>query len=295
MSLFLILSIYYRIIIIRLLFIICSFYVALLNLYNLAHSLLIKGTRSALRYKVNNSLITGLSFIDICIPIGRGQRQLIIGDRSTGKTSIFLSILIISLLFNKLGSIDGFGTKRLFCIYIGINQNLSKIAYIINSLLFSIFFICISTHSSSTALLSFIIIFIGITIIERLRDRGFDCIICFDDCSQHSKSYRQISLILSKIPSRDAFPADIFNIHSSLLERSCALNRGFNNFNGGTISALPVIETINSDITDYIATNIISITDGQCYLSKQLFLESIRPSLDSALSVSRIGSAAQNK
>lgn len=258
-------------------------------------SLLMKGTRSALRYKVNSSLITGLSFIDICIPIGRGQRQLIIGDRSTGKSSIFLSVLIISSLFNNIGSIDGFGAKRLFCIYIGINQNLSKIANIITYLLFSLFFIALSTHSSSAALLSFIIPFIGITIIERLRDRGFDCCICLDDCSQHSKSYRQISLILSKIPSRDAFPADIFNIHSSLLERSCALNRGSMYFAGGTISALPVIETINSDITDYIATNIISITDGQCYLSKQLFLNSIRPSLDSALSVSRIGSAAQIK
>ena len=174
------------------------------------YSLLLKGTRSALRYKVNNSLITGISIIDICIPIGRGQRQLIIGDRSTGKTSIFLSILIFSSIINTLGAIDGFGSKRLFCIYIGINQNLSKIANIITNLLFSLFFILFSSHSSSAALLSFIIPFIGITITEGLRDRGFDCCICFDDCSQHSKSYRQISLILSKIPSRDAFPADIF-------------------------------------------------------------------------------------
>ena len=229
--------------------------------------------------------------IDVCIPVARGQRQLIIGDRSTGKTSIFICILITSSLFSYIGSIDGFGSKRLFCIYIGINQNLSKISKFINYLLFSLLFILLSTHSSSAALLSFIIPLIGISIAERLRDKGFDCCICFDDCSQHSKAYRQISLILGKIPSRDAFPADIFNIHSSLLERSGKIKYIIK---GGSITAFPIIETINSDITDYIATNIISITDGQFYLDKKLFLDSIRPSFESALSVSRIGSAAQS-
>ena len=133
---------------------------------------------------------------------------------------------------------------------------------------------------------------IGISICERLRDRGYDISICFDDLSKHSKSYRQISLILAKIPSRDAFSADIFNIHSSLLERCGKLR---NNYFGGSITAFPCIETINSDITEYIATNIISITDGQFSLNKRLFLDSNRPAIDSGLSVSRIGSNAQCK
>jgi F0F1-type ATP synthase alpha subunit len=132
------------------------------------------------------------------------------------------------------------------------------------------------------------IFLVGISIIERLRDRGFDCCICFDDLSKHAKSYRQISLILAKIPCRDAFPADIFNIHSSLLERCGKLNYLYF---GGSISALPVIETINSDITEYIATNVISITDGQFYLNKRLFLDSLRPAIDLSLSVSRLSSA----
>jgi F0F1-type ATP synthase alpha subunit len=132
---------------------------------------------------------------------------------------------------------------------------------------------------------------IGVSITERLRDKGYDCLICFDDLSKHSKSYRQISLILAKIPSRDAFPADIFNIHSSLLERCGKMNYCY--FGGGSISGIPIIETINSDITEYIATNVISITDGQFYTSKRLFIDSCRPAIDSGLSVSRIGSNAQ--
>jgi F-type H+-transporting ATPase subunit alpha len=137
-----------------------------------------------------------------------------------------------------------------------------------------------------------LIALIGISIAERLRDRGFDSCICFDDLSKHSKCYRQISLILAKIPSRDAFPADIFNIHSSLLERCGKL---MYSYFGGSITAFPVIETINSDITEYIATNVISITDGQFYTNKRLFLDSCRPAIDSGLSVSRIGSSAQSK
>jgi F-type H+-transporting ATPase subunit alpha len=140
--------------------------------------------------------------------------------------------------------------------------------------------------------LAFLLPLIGVSIGERLRDRGLDCCICFDDLSKHSKSYRQISLILGKIPSRDAFPADIFNIHSSVLERC---GRVKYSSGGGSITALPIIETINSDITEYIATNVISITDGQFYTNKKLFLESIRPAVDSALSVSRIGTNAQAK
>lgn len=251
-----------------------------------------KGTRCALRWKVNDTLVTGVTMIDCLLPIGRGQRQLILGDRTLGKTSIFLMVVIASGIYSNIGSINGFGSRRLFCIYVGVNQNLSKISQLINYVVFTVLFIMITTHSSSPSLLSFFIPLIGVTIAERMRDRGFDACIAFDDCSQHSKAYRQISLILAKIPSRDAFPADIFNIHSSLLERSGKLRY---TIKGGSITAFPVIETINSDITDYIATNIISITDGQLYLDKKLFLDTIRPALDSALSVSRIGSAAQTK
>jgi F-type H+-transporting ATPase subunit alpha len=142
--------------------------------------------------------------IDACIPIGRGQRQLIIGDRGIGKTSIFIMIIITSSLFSYIGSIDGFGSKRIFCIYIGINQNLSKISKLITLLLFSLLFILLSTHSSSPALLSFIIPLLGIRIAENIRDRGFDCCICFDDCS--------LNLLLHALLSYTSF---FFLIHSS--------------------------------------------------------------------------------
>jgi len=253
-----------------------------------------RGVRIALRSKVNESLITGVRLIDSLLPVGRGQRQLILGDRSTGKTSIFLYTVLSSYYFNYISSIDGFGIKRLFSIYIGISLNLSKLSKFISSVIFNYYLLIIASHSSSSALLNFLIPLIGISIAERLRDRGYDSIICFDDLSKHSKSYRQISLILGKIPSRDAFPADIFNIHSSLLERCGKLSLYLGSLSG-SITAFPVIETINSDITDYIATNIISITDGQFYMSKLLFINSIRPAIDSGLSVSRIGSSAQCK
>lgn len=251
-----------------------------------------RGCRIALRAKVNDSLICGLRVVDSILPVGRGQRQLILGDRYTGKTSIFLCFLISSHRFNLLGVMDGFGSKRLFTLYIGMNQNLSKLSKLIDCLIINWFKLVLSSHSSSSSLFSFIISLIGVSIVERLRDRAFDCCICFDDLSKHSKSYRQISLILGKIPSRDAFPADIFNIHSSLLERCGKLK--YSMF-GGSITGLPIIETINSDITEYIATNVISITDGQFYTNKRLFLDSYRPAIDSGLSVSRIGSNAQCK
>ena len=252
-----------------------------------------RGVRIALRSKVNDSLITGLRIVDSILPVGRGQRQLILGDRYTGKTSIYLSLLLHCNYLSLLGSIEGLGTKRIFAIYIGINQNLSKLSKFISFIwLINWYCLILSSHSSSSSLLSYTIPLIGISIAERLRDRGFDSIICFDDFSKHSKSYRQISLILGKIPSRDAFPSDIFNIHASILERCGKLKLCYFN---GSITASPIIETIANDITEYIATNIISITDGQLYTNKKLFLDSCRPSIDSALSVSRIGSNAQCK
>ncbi len=141
-------------------------------------------------------------------------------------------------------------------------------------------------------MLGYLLPLVGISIAERLRDRGFDVLIGFDDLSKHAKAYRQISLLLGKIPSRDAYPSDIFNVHSSLLERAGKLRL---DYFGGSITAFPIIETINSDITEFIATNVISITDGQLYTNRKLFLDGIRPAIDSALSVSRIGSNAQMK
>ena len=257
------------------------------------YNLLKRGVRISLRSKVNDCLISGLRIIDSILAIGRGQRQLILGDRYTGKTSIYLSLILKLNILNIIGTIDGLGTRRIFGIYIGINQNLSKLSKLIY--LFGIinwFSLILATHSSSSSLLSFMIPLIAVSISERLRDRGYDICICFDDLSKHSKAYRQCSLLLNKIPSRDAYPADIFNIHSSLLERCGKLK--FSYF-GGSITSLPIIETINADITEYIATNVISITDGQFYTNRNLFLNSNRPAIDSGLSVSRIGSNAQCK
>jgi F-type H+-transporting ATPase subunit alpha len=284
--------------------------------------LLKRGTRIALRNKVNDSLITGIRLVDSCLPIGRGQRQLILGDKSTGKTSIFVFSLLTSWRYSIISSFEGVSTKRLFGLYLGININLSKLMKLLHSIISyssfshsslmsdkgaiwrlsfnslavsnysSVLFLVVSTHSSSSALLSFMIVNLGMTIGERLRDRSFDSLICFDDLSKHAKCYRQVSLLLGRVPSRDAYSADVFNIHSSLLERSGRLRL---NYFGSSITAFPIIETINSDITEYIATNVISITDGQLYTNKRLFLDSLRPAIDSALSVSRIGSNAQCK
>jgi F-type H+-transporting ATPase subunit alpha len=285
-------------------------------------------------------MITGIRLVDSCLPIGRGQRQLILGDKSTGKTSIFVFSLLTSWRYSIISSFEGISTKRLFGLYLGININLSKLMKLLYSVVSygttgssfshsfynlsssfgfyhsynlsssnslssndsnldlgisnysSVLFLVVSTHSSSSALLSFMIINLGITIGERLRDRSFDSLICFDDLSKHAKCYRQVSLLLGRVPSRDAYSSDVFNIHSSLLERSGRLRL---NYFGSSITAFPVIETINSDITEFIATNVISITDGQLYMNKRLFLDSIRPAIDSALSVSRIGSNAQCK
>ena len=245
---------------------------------------------------MNDSLITGLRIIDCLLPLGRGQRQLILGDRYTGKTSLFSSCLLHSSMVNVIHTIDGFGSKRIFGLYIGLSQSLNKLSKLIQSFSFCSWFIFIfSTQPSSSSLLSFMIPMIGISIAERIKDRGFDVVVCFDDLSKHSRSYRQISLLQNKIPSRDAYPSDVFNIHSSLLERAGSgffgsIRNGFS-----SISCLPIIETINADISEYIATNVISITDGQFFLSKSLFNSSNRPGIDSSLSVTRIGSNAQCK
>ena len=256
------------------------------------NNILKRGVRIALRLKINDSLITGLRIIDSILSVGRGQRQLILGDRYTGKSSIYICCLLYNNN-NWIFCVYGFGINLIFGIYIGINLNLSKLSYIILFLFNFIWFnLLIATHSSSSSLLSFFIPLIGISISERLRDRGINNLICFDDLSKHSKSYRQIKLIIGSIPTRDAFPSDISNIHAGLLERCGKLKY---NYFSGSITSFPIIETINSDITEYIATNVISITDGQFYLSKNIFLNNIKPSINSGLSVSRVGSNSQCK
>lgn len=241
---------------------------------------------------MNEALISGLRIVDLILPIGRGQRELILGDRGTGKTCIALSIMIHNSRINFLSTIDGWGSKRLFGFYVGLNQNLSKIYQLTTlSTIDWRMNILWSTNSSSTAMMTFALPLISMTYAEYYRDRGFDIILTFDDLMKHAKSYRQLALIMGALPTRQSFPSNIFNIHSSILER---FSRMFTLSDRGTISCLPILETINSDISEYIATNVISITDGQLFIDKSLFHSSMRPSIDSSLSVSRIGSSAQS-
>lgn len=241
---------------------------------------------------MNEGLITGLRIVDIILPIGRGQRQLILGDRGTGKTYIVIAVMIYNSRISYLSSIDGFGSKRLFGFYIGLNQNLSKIYQL--TILWIIDWrlsILLSTNSSSTAMMTFSLPLIAISLSEFFRDSGYDMILTFDDLIKHAKSYRQLALIIGSLPSRQSYPSNIFNVHSSILER---FSRMFSLSDRGSISCLPILETINSDISEFISTNVISITDGQLFINKSLFYSSIRPSIDSSLSVSRIGSSAQS-
>jgi len=249
-----------------------------------------RGSRIALRAKVNDASISGLTIVDSILPVGRGQRQLILGDRYTGKTSISPALVIIANRFNFSGSIDASGSKRSFCIYVGINQNPSKLAKLIDLIRIDRFSLVIATHAPTSAPPSLIAPLLGRAIAERLRNKGADIALRFDDPSKHPKSYRQTASIQAKIPSRDAFPSDILNVHSALLERSGKLKYSYF---GGSISAFPIIETINNDTTEFIATNIIPITDGQSHTNKKPSLYSYRPATDSALPASRIGSAAQ--
>ncbi len=223
-------------------------------------------------------MIGGLRVFDSILPVGRGQRQLILGDRYTGKTSIFLRLLITPNMLNLSGSIDGFGTKRLSGPYTGMNQNPNKLSKILSARS-GRFTSTSATHSPCSSLPSFMISLVGITIIERLRDRGFDRRIRLDDPPKHAKPYRQISLIPAKIPRRDALPADTPNIHSPSSERRGKLKYLYF---GGPISASPAIETINPDTTEYIATNVIPITDGQFHINKRLSLDPCRPATDSS-------------
>ncbi len=235
------------------------------------------------RQKVNTPLQTGIKAIDSMIPIGRGQRELIIGDRQTGKTA-----LAIDTIINQKG-------QDVVCIYVAIGQKESKVAKIVAKLeeVGALeYTIVVVAGASDPAALSFLAPYTGCAMGEYFMDKGKDVLLIYDDLSKHAVAYRQISLLLRRPPGREAYPGDIFYLHSRLLERSAKLNK---DHGGGSLTALPIIETQAGDVSAYIPTNVISITDGQIYLEGDLFYQGIRPAVNVGLSVSRVGSAAQIK
>jgi F-type H+-transporting ATPase subunit alpha len=235
------------------------------------------------RQSVNKPLQTGIIAIDSMIPIGRGQRELIIGDRQTGKTAIAIDTII-----NQKG-------QDVVCVYVAIGQKESKVAKIIAKLEEMDAMkhtIVVVAGASNTASLNFLAPYSGCAVAEFFMSKGLDALVVYDDLSKHAWAYRQLSLLLRRPPGREAYPGDVFYLHSRLLERSANLNK---ENGGGSITALPIIETQAGDVSAYIPTNVISITDGQIYLETDLFYQGIRPALNVGLSVSRVGSSAQVK
>jgi len=239
------------------------------------------------RSAVNEPIHTGIKAIDSMIPIGRGQRELIIGDRGTGKTTIAID----TILNQKHEPAD----KRPICIYVAVGQKRSKTASLVAKLEEAgamEYTTVVATSASEASPLLFLAPFAGAAIGEYFMEKGRDVLIVFDDLSKHANAYRQMSLLLRRPPGREAYPGDIFYLHSRLLERSAKLSE---KLGGGSITALPIIETQEGDVSAYIPTNVISITDGQIFLEGDLFNKGIRPALNVGISVSRVGSAAQTK
>jgi len=235
------------------------------------------------RKSVHQPLMTGLKVVDSMIPIGKGQRELIIGDRQTGKTAIAIDTII-----NQKG-------KDVLCIYVAIGQKASTVAQLVEKLrqngAMEYTTVVVATASEQAPML-YIAPYAGCAIAEEWMEQGKDVLIVYDDLSKHAVAYRAMSLLLRRPPGREAFPGDVFYLHSRLLERACKLN---DELGGGSITALPIVETQAGDISAYIPTNVISITDGQLFLQTELFNAGVRPAVDSGLSVSRVGSAAQTK
>lgn len=235
------------------------------------------------RQGVDEPVQTGIKSIDALIPIGRGQRELIIGDRQTGKTAI-----AIDTILNQKG-------QNMICVYVSIGQKDSKLRKLQAKLEEGgamDYTIIVSAGSSEPAALSYIAPYTGVSIAEYFMDKGQDVLIIYDDLSKHAVAYREISLLLRRPPGREAYPGDVFYLHSRLLERACRKNK---EYGGGSITALPIIETQAGDVSAYIPTNVISITDGQIFLETDLFYKGIRPAVNVGLSVSRVGSSAQIK
>ncbi|MEI8230190.1 MAG: F0F1 ATP synthase subunit alpha [Candidatus Peregrinibacteria bacterium] len=240
------------------------------------------------RKSVTMPLQTGIRAIDAMIPIGRGQRELIIGDRQTGKTAVALDAII-----NQKETQNS--DRPVICIYVAIGQKESKVAKIVTELKkhgAMDYTIVVSASASEPASLSYIAPFAGVAMGEYFLDQGKDVLCVYDDLSKHAWAYRQVSLLLRRPPGREAYPGDVFYLHSRLLERACCLDE---KHGGGSLTALPIIETQAGDVSAYIPTNVISITDGQIFLEADLFYKGIRPAVNVGLSVSRVGSAAQRK
>ena len=243
------------------------------------------------RQSVNQPMQTGLKALDTLIPIGRGQRELIIGDRQTGKTAIAIDTIINQKEINKSSE----EKNKLYCIYVAIGQKRSTVAQIVKTLEDAgamEYTIIVSATASDPAPLQFLAPYTGCTMGEYFRDNGMHALIIYDDLSKQAVAYRQMSLLLRRPPGREAYPGDVFYLHSRLLERAAKLN---DDKGGGSLTALPIIETQAGDVSAYIPTNVISITDGQIFLATELFNQGIRPAINVGLSVSRVGSAAQTK
>jgi F-type H+-transporting ATPase subunit alpha len=243
------------------------------------------------RRSVHEPMQTGLKAIDSLIPVGRGQRELIIGDRQTGKTAIALDTFINQKAVNDGGD----ESKKLYCIYVAIGQKRSSVAKVVRLLEdhgAMEYCIVVAATASEPAPLQFLAPYAGCTMGEYFRDNGMHALIVYDDLSKQATAYRQMSLLLRRPPGREAFPGDVFYLHSRLLERAAKMNED----NGaGSLTALPIVETQANDVSAYIPTNVISITDGQIFLETDLFYQGIRPAVNVGLSVSRVGSAAQIK
>lgn len=243
------------------------------------------------RRSVNQPVQTGLKAVDAMVPIGRGQRELIIGDRQTGKTAVALDAMLNQKRWND-GSDE---TKKLYCVYVAVGQKRSTVAQLVKTLEEQgamKYCIIVAATASEAAPLQYIAPFSGTAMGEYFRDNGKHALIIYDDLSKQAVAYRQMSLLLRRPPGREAYPGDVFYLHSRLLERAAKMN---DKLGGGSLTALPIIETQGGDVSAYIPTNVISITDGQIFLEAELFYKGVRPAINVGLSVSRVGSAAQLK
>ncbi len=243
------------------------------------------------RKSVHEPMATGLKSVDAMIPIGRGQRELIIGDRQTGKTAIALDTILNQKSYNEAAGDDE--SKKLYCVYVAVGQKRSTVAQLVKKLEENgalEYTIVVAATASDPAPMQFLAPYAATAMAEHFRDNGRHALIIYDDLSKQAVSYRQMSLLLRRPPGREAYPGDVFYLHSRLLERSSKLNEA----NGsGSLTALPVIETQGGDVSAFIPTNVISITDGQIFLETELFYQGIRPAVNTGLSVSRVGSSAQ--
>lgn len=244
------------------------------------------------RKSVHEPMETGIKAIDALVPIGRGQRELIIGDRQTGKTTIAVDAILNQKKKNQESADD---KGKLFCIYVAIGQKRSSVAKLVKTLTDQgamEYTIVVAATASDPASLQYLAPYVACAMGEYFRDNGMHALIVYDDLSKHAVAYRQMSLLLRRPPGREAYPGDVFFLHSSLLERAAKLS---DDYGGGSLTALPIIETQAGDVSAYIPTNVISITDGQIFLESDLFYQGIRPAINVGLSVSRVGSAAQTK